>query len=120
MKIKEMLAEVAALVAEREIIDHGSIRCLYSAQACREIESAEGCDEVETGTIGDDELAEKISEILENPERLLDADDLLDVLRDLDRAHRGGEISDYLENDEDELSRLDDLIEAAEKFVEAV
>lgn len=76
MKIKDMLAEIAILVQSRDTIDHGSIRCLYSEQGCREIEGAEGCDEVYSGEVGDDDLAEEINQLIENPERLIEADPL--------------------------------------------
>ena len=115
MTIKNLIKSVAALVEEREIIDHGSIRCLHSENAVREIESAEPCESVDTGTIGDDDLAEKLRDIAENDrEGGIDIDDLVK----LESAHRGDDVTDYLTADaEDELILLDKLIDAAREVL---
>ena len=114
MKIKELLNSVAALVAERKTIDHGTIRCLHSDNAVSEIESCEDCDSVGVGTVGDDELAEKLKEIAENDQ---EGEIEFDALKKLEYAHRGDEITDYITLDkEDELLLLDALIDAAREI----
>jgi len=112
MKINELIKAVSKLVAEQEIIDHGSIRMLHSDRAVEEIESAEGCDEVETGTIGDDDLAEKLSELADDGDAI--ADLYTEDLVKLEDAFRGEDITNYLDSDkEDELQKLEALIDAA-------
>jgi len=112
MTIKELLESVANLVEEREIIDHGSIRCLYSEEAVRSIQSAEDVEEVDTGTIGDNDLASKLRRLAEDPGDV-DTEDL----RELDYAHLGNDIEDYVEPEaEDELEHLSRLIEAAREL----
>lgn len=97
---RAMLADVAALVAERATIDHGSIRCLYSEAGVRSIESVEDCDEVETGTIGDDALADRLLELASSGQSV--HVHALEELEKLEREYFGGGI--------------EDLIEAAENF----
>lgn len=116
MKINDLIKAVAKLVEEREIIDHGSIRCIYSDQAVSEIESAEGCEEVDTGTIGDDDLASELDDLSDDGEAIgeLDFDDLVA----LEYAYRGHSIADYIDDEkEDELQCLDSLIERAKVLV---
>lgn len=123
MKTSEFLIEVANLIQEREIISHGTIRCLQSEQAVRDIESAEGCDEVDSGSVGDDELADKLRELADDGAAFLSADpsDMADKLNNLWSAHRGADIGDYLDGEkEDELRALDRLIDAAKEFSETV
>lgn len=116
MKIKELIKSVSNLVESREIIEHGSIRCLHSAQTVREIESAEGCDEVETNLIGDDDLATELSDLADDGDRIADLD--LSDLVTLEEAFRGESISNYVQADkEDELVQLDKLIDAAREIV---
>ena len=115
MKIKELIKAVAKLVSERDTIDHGSIRCLWSQNAVNEIHSVEDCDEVDTGTVGDDDLAEKLND-------LADGDQIGEIewesLEKLERQYRSDDIADYLQGEkEDELAHLDDLIEAAREIV---
>lgn len=122
MKLKNLLQEVATLVEEREIIDHGTIRCLHTQADVDSICSAEDIEEVDLGSVGDDELAEKIRKIIESPDCLLDADadDLGEAITQLWDAHKGPSVEDYLESEkEDELHKLDNLITAAEKLIEA-
>jgi hypothetical protein len=108
--IRDLLRSVAALVDEREIIDHGSIRCLYSQSAVDSICEAEGCDEVEVGRIGSSDLCERLLDFAEDPAGLYLSD-----LVALERAYQGADIQDYLdEENEDELRALERLIEAAE------
>lgn len=115
MKLKELIGCVAKLVEQRDIIDHGTIRCLHSDQAVDEIESAEGCDEVETGTIGDDDLAKSLLELLED-DRL--AELYLDDLVTLEDAYRGEDLESYINSErEDELVKLENLIDAATVLV---
>jgi hypothetical protein len=115
MKIKSLLNAVAKLVETREIIDHGSIRCLHSDNAVREIESAEPCDEVGTGVIGDDDLAAELAGLAVDGDRIADLD--FDDLRKLEDAYRGDSVADYLDEDaEDELKSLDSLIDAAREI----
>lgn len=112
MKIKELLTAVSALVQSRKTIDHGSIRMLWDEQAAADIAQAEDCDDVDTGTIGSDELAAELSDIAEDGDRIaaLDLDDLIA----LERAFRRDDLESYLQHDkEDELTKLDALIEAA-------
>lgn len=116
MKLNELIKAVSKLVESRETIDHGSIRCLHSDQAVRDIESAEGCDEVDTGTIGDDDLAEELEDLAEDGDQISELD--LDDLVKLEDAFRGEDITDYLDEDkEDELKRLDSLIDAARELI---
>ena len=116
MKLNQLIKAVAKLVEEREIIDHGTIRMLHSDRAVSEIESAEGCDEVDTGTIGDDDLAEELADLAEDGDQIAELD--LDDLVKLEDAFRGEDITDYLDEDkEDELKKLDTLIEAARELV---
>jgi hypothetical protein len=116
MKINELIRNVAKLVESRETIDHGSIRCLHSDNAVREIESAEGCDSVGTGTVGDDDLAADLMEIAEDGDRI--AEIHFDDLVKLEYAYRSEDITDYLTADkEDELILLDKLIDAAREIV---
>lgn len=116
MKIKELLNSVVSLVESREIIDHGSIRCLHSDNAVSEIQAAEGCDEVGTGTVGDDDLAAELRDLADNGDRMAELD-----LKDINRLHeafRGNDIGDYLQSEkEDELVWLDQLIDAARELV---
>jgi hypothetical protein len=119
MKIRELLNNVSKLVSERDIIDHGSIRCLYSETAAREILSMERHEEEEeigTGTIGDDELSSDIAELAEDGDRVLDLD--FDALKSLEYEYRGEDIRDYLEEErEDEFRNLDRLIDAARNLI---
>lgn len=116
MKIQELIRAVATLIESREIIDHGSIRCLHSDRAVSEIESAEGCDEVGAGTIGDDDLAEKLSDLADDGD--LVAELHLEDLVKLENAFRGEDVTDYLDpGKEDELRKLDALIDAARELV---
>ena len=116
MKLNELIKSVAKLVQEREIIDHGSIRMLHSDQAVRDIRSAEGCREVDTGAIGDADLASELSDLAEDGDRIGDLY-LEDMVRLAD-AYRGDDIEDYLDGEkEDELKRLDNLIEVARALV---
>lgn len=112
MTIQNMLQSIASLIEEREIIDHGTIRCLYSADVVRSIEQAEG-EDVEIGTIGDDELAERLRELAEDPGGIE-----VDDLARLERVFLGESIEDYVEaENEDELKKLDRLISAAEDLL---
>lgn len=123
MKTSEFLIEVANLIQEREIISHGSIRDLWSDQSVRDIESAEGCDEVEMGSVGDDALSDKLRELANDGEAFLSADpvDMAATLQALWAAHKGSEISDYVDGEkEDSLRALDRLIDAAGEFSEFV
>jgi len=116
MKLNELIKSAAKLVESREIIDHGTIRCLHSDQAVREIKSAEGCDDVDTGTIGDDDLASELVDLAEDGDKIGDLH--LEDLVKLEDAYRGDDIADYIDGDkEDELKRLDRLIEAARELV---
>lgn len=116
MKIKELLSSVAELVEIREIIAHISIRCLNSQQAVREIERAEGCNKVGTDFIGDEAVADRLRSIVEDGELLLELD--IDALKDLEVAYLGSRLQDYVDKDkEDELYMLDDLVAAAQVFV---
>lgn len=112
MTIKNLLLAVASLVESREIIDHGAIRCLYSADVVRSIEQVEDVDEVETGTVGDDDLAERLRELAE------DAGEIeATALRDLEHEFIGESVEDYVDGDaEDELLHLDALIAAAREL----
>lgn len=117
MKIKELLKWVSILVVERETIDHGTIRCLHCDNWVREIEQAEGCDEVGTGRIGDDDLADDLAELAEDGDRIADLH--IEDIRKLEDAYRGEDIDDYIDGDkEDELKRLDTLIDAAREIAE--
>lgn len=121
--LKKVLNEVADVVAQRETINHGTIRCLHTQEAVDSILSAEGCDKVDTGTIGDDDLAEKLREVAENPEWLLaaHAGDLAEAITALYMEYVSADVADYLEADrEDELCQLDKLIAAAEQLVSVV
>ena len=119
MKINELIRNVAKLVESRETIDHGSIRCLHSDNAVREIESAEGCDSVDTGTVGDDDLAADLMEIAEDGDRIAEIH-FSDLVR-LEYAYRGEDITDYLTAEkEDELIMLDKLIDAAREIFRLV
>lgn len=114
MKIKDLLLSASRLVASRDIIEHGSIRCLYSERSASEISSAEGCEEVDTSTVGDDELSAELAE-LANSEQV--AEIRTRDLYALERAFRGEEIADYIDAEaEDELISLDKLIEAAREL----
>ena len=116
MKIKDIILSVAKLVSERDIIDHGSIRCLHSDNAVSEIASAEGIEEseVDTGTIGDDALADKLREICDSDEEgKIDFDDLKEV----ESSYCGDDLEDYLDRDkEDKFTKLETLIDAARKL----
>lgn len=115
MKISELIKNVSNIVVAREIIDHGTIRCIHSDDAVRSIESVEGSD-VETGTIGDDDLAAELAELGEDGDRIADLD-LSDIVK-LHDAYRGEDVVDYLNPDkEDELINLDALIDAARELV---
>lgn len=115
MKLKDLIHSVAKLVEQRDIIDHGSIRCLHSDQGVRDIENSEDCDEVDTGTIGDDDLSEKLRELCDD-DRL--ADQSLEDLVKLEDAFLGDSINNYIEEEEeDELKKLEALIDAANKLV---
>jgi hypothetical protein len=114
IKIKELIKTVASLVESRAIIDHGSIRCLYSEKTASEIESAEGC-EADTGTIGDDDLAAELADLAENGDRI--ADLWLGDLVELERSYLGDSVNDYIDDEkEDSLGALGELIEAAREL----
>lgn len=116
MTTRELIRSVADLVSERRTIDHGSIRCLWSEAAVNSIFSVEDCDEVDEGTIGDDALASDLLDLSQNGDRMSEID--LDRLWDLSLAHLGSSEYDYLDrNAEDELKRLDHLIEVASKLL---
>lgn len=116
MKLNELIKAVSKLVETRETIDHGSIRCLHSDNAVNEIMSCEACDDVDTGTVGDDDLAAELAELADNGDRIADLH--LEDLVKLEDAYRGDDITDYLEDEkEDELRKLDSLIEAARELV---
>lgn len=116
MKIKELIQSVAKLVETREIIDHGSIRCLHSDQVVRDIEGAEGCDEVGTGEIGDDDLASELFDLSEDGDQI--AELYFEDLKNLEDAYLGDSVDDYIDRDkEDELKRLYALIEVARELV---
>jgi hypothetical protein len=119
MKIAELIKAVSNLVETRETIDHGSIRMLHSDRAVSEIESAEALDEDEevgTGLVGDDDLAAELSDLAEDGDQLGDLH--LEDLIKLEEAYLGGDITAYLDADkEDELQKLDALIEAARELV---
>ena len=118
--LQQLLTDAAIVVAERDIIDHGTIRCLYAEEYVRDICSAEGCDEVGTGTVGDDGLAERLRHIADyKPETFwaADARDLAAAISDLEKQHISADVSDYLDRgEEDELIRLEKLIAVAEKL----
>jgi hypothetical protein len=116
MKIAELIKAVSNLVETREIIEHGSIRCLFSQSTVDEIYSAEDCDEVDTGIIGDDDLAAELSDLAENGDQIAELH-LADLVK-LEDAYRGEDITDYLDSEkEDELKKLDALIDAARELV---
>lgn len=116
MKLNELIRNIAKLVESRETIDHGSIRCLHSDNAVSEIESAEGCDSVDTGTVGDDDLAASLMEISEDGDQIAELH--FEALVKLENAYRGDDIQDYLDAEkEDELVKLDKLIDAAREIV---
>lgn len=116
MKIAELIQAVSNLVETREIIEHGSIRCLFSQRTVDEICSAEDCDEVDTGIIGDDDLAAELSDLAENGDQIAELH--LEDLVKLEDAYRGEDITDYLDSEkEDELKKLDALIDAARELV---
>ena len=115
MKRIPTLEQIANLIEERDIIDHGTIRMLWSRNAAKGIADAEGIssDDIGDGTIGDDDLAECI--------RDLDGYDawvyrLAIIASD---AWRGDDLQGYIEPDsEDELRRLEALIERADHLLE--
>lgn len=118
MKINQMLRAIGSLVAEREIIDHGSIRCLHSEDAVRGIVQGEGIDDddVETGVIGDDGLAEWFTDLAEDADRIAEID--MDALLDLNNVFLGEALDNYITPDaEDGLVDLDTLIDAAMEFL---
>lgn len=118
MKLNELIKAVSNLVEERETIDHGSIRCLHSDRAVQEIESAEGCDSVDTSIVGDDDLASDLSDLADDGDQIAELD--FDDLKKLEDAYLGDDISSYLDVDEDkedELKKLDRLIDAAREAI---
>lgn len=116
MNTTSLIKAVSVLVTERKIIDHGYIRCLYSTNAAREIESAEGCETVGEGTIGDDNLAAELAALAEDASLVAALDE--QAVRRLEKAFLGPDITDYLDRDEeDELQDLDTLIDAARELI---
>lgn len=116
MKIKDLIKSVAALVSTREIIDHGSIRCLHSELVVEEIKAVDDCAEVGTGTIGDDDLSTDLDALAEDGDRIASID--FGDLANLEDAYQGAEVSGYIdEGKEDELRRLDSLIDAAREIL---
>lgn len=116
MQIKELIKNVSNLIESREIISHGSIRCLHSDQAVSEIEEAEPCDEVGTDIIGDDDLASELSDLSEDGDRIADLD--FNDIKSLEDVYRGSDLEDYIQRDEeDELDLLEQLIDAAQTLV---
>lgn len=116
MKINELIREASDLVAAREIIDHGSIRCLWSQAAVDSIESAEGCEKVGTGLVGDDDLAAELSELAGDGDRIADLE--IAAIVALEDVYRGADITDYIDAEaEDELTRLDQFIDAARELL---
>ena len=116
MKINELIRNIAHLVESRETIDHGSIRCLWSQEGVDSIMGAEDCDDVDTGTVGDDDLAAELDDLAGDGDRIAELH--LDDLVKLERAYRGLSLESYLEREEeDELIKLDCLISAAREIV---
>lgn len=112
MKINELIKSISNLVETRKIINHGSIRCLPTADAAVR---SDDCDEVGTETIGDDDLAAGLAELAVDGDRIADLH-LGDLVK-MEDAYRGDDISDYVDDDrEDELSRLDLLIDRAREL----
>lgn len=108
------LEQIAALVEEREIIDHGSIRCLYSEEACESIEQVDS-DEVGVSTIGSYALAAAI--------RSLEGDEeaLLRLAVEAAPDYMGAEIADYIDpSREDEISALEDFVGTVSDMVSHV
>jgi hypothetical protein len=115
MKISELILTVASLVEERKIINHGSIKCLYSDEDARDIQQAEGCDEVDTGIIGDNELSQKLTELIEDGTL---GDIHFDALLRLEIDYIGDRVEDYIRSgEEDELKNLRDLIKSARNLL---
>ena len=111
MKIEDLITSVADLVRERKIIKHGDIRKLYSAQDAREIACLQKCTTVGIGTIGDNDLADSLDEMVELEEY---GRTHLENLVKLAAAYRGGAVEDYCSPcEKDELRKLDALIAAA-------
>lgn len=111
------LEQIANLIEERDIIDHGTIRMLWERRAIRYIADAEGIstDDVGHGTIGDDCLAERI--------RDLDGDDAwaYRLAMIASNAWRGADLQDYIEPDrDDDLIRLEALIDRADYLLDRV
>lgn len=114
MKTIVTLEQIAALVEEREIIDHGSIRCLYSEEACESIEQVDS-DEVGVSTIGSYALAAAI--------RSLDGEEeaLLRLAVEAAPDYMGAEIADYIDpSREDEISALEDFVATVSDMVSHV
>jgi hypothetical protein len=116
MTIKELLLSTAELVDEREIIEHGSIRCLWSQEHVDAIRMAEDYVRIGTGIVGDSELSHKLRHLAKDSDRI--GDITFSGLACLESYHRGDDIRDYIDSDrEDELFRLDRLIMAAMELV---
>ena len=120
MKLVELLEGTAKIIESQKIIDHGSIRCLFSIEACNYIMQAEGCSKVYLNTIGDDKLANELLKLTIMPEKLMsiDTDDLISFLCEVNNAYYGDEIENYLARDEeDELQRLEALITTVQEHI---
>ena len=118
--LTELLKNTAELVDNRKIICHGTIRCIHTEKAERDILEAEGCDSVETGEIGNEDICDQLYFIANNIDRLgsVDVYKLSCALSELEDAYIGPNLSDYNAFDEeDALERLDRLISAAGDFV---
>lgn len=114
MKTIVTLEQIAALVEEREIIDHGSIRCLYSEEACESIEQVDS-DAVGVSTIGSNALAAAIRCLYSEEEALLRL--AVEAAPD----YMGAEIADYIDpSREDEISALEDFVDAVSDMVSHV
>lgn len=125
MNIKDLCEKLASITEQRDIIHHGSIRCLFSDAGIRDIALAEDIDREDVGvsTIGSDELAEKLGDIASGEYDFLKVDpqDLAEGLNSLlwlVRAN-GPTLNDYIEKDEeDELKDLDGIILRAQEFAD--
>ena len=122
MNIKQLIQNTSDIVNLRDIIDHGSIKCLFDEQVVREIATCEGINESKVGvdTIGDSDLSLKLFSLIDYPDPILEVD--IDILKKLEELiYENSCIYDYLETEEEnELKKIEKIIDIAEEMVSCV
>jgi len=124
MNLQQFLKNVAGLVGEMRVIKHGQFRCAHEPWNVIDIAIFHGIkeNEVQTETIGDNDLKRSILEIAQRPDLIweADAERVIGNLDALWNVYLGDVLDDYTDAEDDSLNDLDALIDAALEFAGAV